>query len=109
MGQTDRQTDGRTPDRCIDPAPHTMRAVPTTEEKLNSDFYSAFLLAECARSRLDHRVGLCVDRNKCVATAATPLARSPAKRSQFCREKLEIYCEMSDNWKIFAIAVLCLV
>ena len=22
-GQTNRQTDGRTPDRCIDPAPHT--------------------------------------------------------------------------------------
>ena len=27
---TDRQTDGLTPDRCIDPAPHTMRAVPIT-------------------------------------------------------------------------------
>jgi len=31
VGQTDRRTDrgmdGRTPDRCIDPAPHTMRAV----------------------------------------------------------------------------------
>jgi len=24
----DRQTDRRTPDSCIDPAPHTMRAVP---------------------------------------------------------------------------------
>ena len=29
MGQTDRQTDRRTPDSCIVPAPHTMRAVPT--------------------------------------------------------------------------------
>jgi len=26
--RTDRRTDGRTPYRCIDPAPHTMRAVP---------------------------------------------------------------------------------
>jgi len=25
---TDRQTDGQTPDSCIDPAPHTMRTVP---------------------------------------------------------------------------------
>jgi len=25
--ETDRQTDGRTPDRYIDPAPHAMRAV----------------------------------------------------------------------------------
>ena len=29
MGQTDRQTDGRTPDRCIAPASRTTRAVPT--------------------------------------------------------------------------------
>jgi len=28
MGQIDEQTDGRTPCRYIDPAPHTMRAVP---------------------------------------------------------------------------------
>jgi len=25
MGQTDRRTDGRTPDRYVDPAPHTIR------------------------------------------------------------------------------------
>jgi len=39
-GQThepmDRQTNGRTPDRYIDPAPHTMRAVPNTQLNLLS-------------------------------------------------------------------------
>jgi len=32
----DRQTNGRTPDRYIDPAPHTMRAVPNTQLNLLS-------------------------------------------------------------------------
>ena len=32
MGQTDRQaTNGRTPDSCINPAPHTMRSVPKVQ------------------------------------------------------------------------------
>jgi len=30
MTGTDKRTDGRTHDRYIDPAPHTMRVVPTT-------------------------------------------------------------------------------
>ena len=30
MGQTDRETDGRTSDRYIDPVPHTMRAASIT-------------------------------------------------------------------------------
>jgi len=30
MGRTDRQTNGRTPGSFIDPAPHTIRAVPIT-------------------------------------------------------------------------------
>ena len=30
LDETDRQTDGRTPDSCIDPALHTMQAVATT-------------------------------------------------------------------------------
>jgi len=30
MGQTNGQTDGRTPDSFIDPAPHTMWAVSVT-------------------------------------------------------------------------------
>jgi len=29
LGQTDTQTDGRTPCRYIDPDPHNMRTVPT--------------------------------------------------------------------------------
>jgi len=31
MGQTDRRTDGRTPDRFMHPAPHTMRTVSKSE------------------------------------------------------------------------------
>ena len=30
LGQTDRQTDGRTPDRCTNSTPHSMLAVPIT-------------------------------------------------------------------------------
>jgi len=35
MGQTDSRTDGRTPDRCIDPAPPRTRSVPTEVDILH--------------------------------------------------------------------------
>jgi len=35
MGQADGQTDGRTPDRYLDPAAHATRAVPVTENYLS--------------------------------------------------------------------------
>jgi len=38
MGQTDRQRDGRTPDSCIDPAPHTMRTASKNKNKLSKTF-----------------------------------------------------------------------
>jgi len=37
MGQTDRQTDKQTPYRYIDPALHTMRAMPITEEIISAN------------------------------------------------------------------------
>jgi len=43
MGQTDRQTDGRTPYRSTEPAPHTMLAMP-----LNTGWSAA----DCQRCRL---------------------------------------------------------
>jgi len=39
--QTDSQTDGRTPCRYIDPAAHTMRAVPTRETSNELSLISA--------------------------------------------------------------------
>ena len=36
MGRTDGRTDRQTPDRCIDPVPYTMRAVPVTDDKMHS-------------------------------------------------------------------------
>ena len=38
MGQTDRQRDGRTPDSCIDPAPHTMRTASKNKNTLSKTF-----------------------------------------------------------------------
>ena len=35
VGQTDGWTDGRTPDRCIDPIPHSMQVVPINVGPLN--------------------------------------------------------------------------
>jgi len=32
VGRTDRQADGRTPDRCVDLSPSTMRAMPVTSD-----------------------------------------------------------------------------
>jgi len=52
MGQTDRQTDRRTRDSCIDPAPHTTRTVQINLFKANGHFnhftvFVANLLCSC--------------------------------------------------------------
>jgi len=54
LGQTDRQTDGRTQCRYIDPVPHTMRAVPINSERCK---YSVLLKQKKNLNRNSGRVG----------------------------------------------------
>jgi len=55
-GQRDRRTDGRTPDSCIDPAPHTMRgegvvAVKCTAESTGLKMHSVMFATKQAQSK----------------------------------------------------------
>jgi len=55
MEQTDGRTDGRTPDRYTDPAPHTMRVVSLTVLMKNDQILSKQLMLTWSYFRSPHR------------------------------------------------------
>ena len=63
-----RRTDERTPDSCIDPAPHTMRAVPTSEASVLS-VRSSYAVARCRVGTEQHNYSYLAIIARCLQNA----------------------------------------